>query len=88
MEEVKQIELDTTKVLMKKYKLRRAGSQGATIEITLPKEVVEREARRLGIPEEEAAAKLVGVWKYNSFHGLYLSFEAVANATASLNMRK
>lgn len=60
---------------MKKYKLRRAGAQRATIEITLPKEVVEREARRLGITEEKAVEKLLGVWKYNDFHGAHLSFE-------------
>ena len=68
-------EIDDRKVIIKKYKLRRAGAQGATIEITLPKEAVEREARRLGVSEEEIVAKLQGVWKYNSFRGLLLHFE-------------
>lgn len=67
--------LDDKEVIVKKYKLRTAGARGATIEITLPKEAVEREARRLGISEEEAAEKLVGVWRYNAFPGLHLSFE-------------
>lgn len=71
------IQIDDAKVIMKKYKLRRAGAQRATIEITLPKEAVEREARRLGISEKETAEKLIGVWKYNEFHGLHLSFEPV-----------
>ena len=61
--------------IVKKYKLRTAGAQGATIEITLPKEAVEREARLLGISEEEAVEKLRGVWRYNSFRGLHLDFE-------------
>lgn len=69
------IQIDDNKVIMKRYKLRRAGAQGATIEITLPKEAVEREARRLGIGEEKAAEGLLGVWKYNEFRGLHLSFE-------------
>ena len=69
--------IDDRKVIMKKYKLRRAGAQKATIEITLPKEAVEREARRLGISEEEAAEKLLGVWKYNDFRGIHLSFEPI-----------
>ena len=71
------IQIDDKKVIMKRYKLRRAGAQKATIEITLPKEAVEREARRLGISEEEAAEKLLGIWKYNEFQGLHLSFELV-----------
>jgi hypothetical protein len=67
--------IDDKKAIVKRYKLRTAGAQGATIEITLPKEAVEREARRLGISEEEAVEKLIGVWKFNSFHGLHLDFE-------------
>ena len=69
------IAFDDKKVIMKKYKLRTAGAQGATTEITLPKEALEREARRLGISEEEAVKKLMGVWRYNNFRGLHLDFE-------------
>lgn len=74
------IEVDDREVITKKYKLRTAGAQNATIEITLPKDAVEREARRLGISEEEAAEKLVGVWRYNSFRGLHLIFEVKKEA--------
>lgn len=69
------ISIDDKKAIVKKYKLRNAGAQGATIEITLPKEAVEREARSLGISEAEAVGKLTGVWRYNSFRGLHLDFE-------------
>lgn len=69
------IQIDDKKVIMKRYKLRRAGAKRATIEITLPKEAVEREARRLGITAEQATEKLLGVWKYNAFRGLHLHFE-------------
>lgn len=68
-------QIDDKKVIMKRYKLRRVGARKATIQITLPREVVEREARRLGINEEEAVEKLRGVWKYNNFQGVHLSFE-------------
>lgn len=69
------ISIDDKKAIVKKYKLRTAGAQGATIEITLPRQAVEREARNLGISEEEAVEKLMGVWRYNSFRGLHLDFE-------------
>ena len=38
------IHLDDKKLILKKYRLRTAGNKGATIEITVPKAVVEREA--------------------------------------------
>lgn len=66
-------------VILKRYKLHRTGAQKATIEITLPKDAVEREGRRLGITEEEAAEKLIGIWRYNSFRGLHLDFELRRN---------
>lgn len=69
------IKLDDRKVIKKKYKLRRAGTTGSTIEISVPKGVVEREARRLGVSEEKAVERLLGVWRYNDFRGIHLSFE-------------
>jgi hypothetical protein len=34
-----------------------------------------REARRQGLTLAEALKKLVAVWRYDSFAGLFLSFE-------------
>jgi len=82
------IQIDDTKVIKKKYKLRRVGAQRATIEITLPKEAVEREARRLGIGEDEAVDKLLGVWKYNEFDGIHLSFETIEKETPRNEWKK
>lgn len=62
-------------VIKKTYKLRRTGDKGSTIEVSIPREVFEREARRQGLTAEEALEKLVAVWRYNSFRGLHLSFE-------------
>lgn len=72
---VRTFTIDDKKAIVRKYKLRTSGAQGATIEITLPKEAVEREARRLGINEEKAVENLIGVWRYNHFKGLHLDFE-------------
>lgn len=69
------IDLNDEKVIIKTYKVRKTGRHGATIETSIPREVFEREARRLGLTFEEAVKQLVAVWRYNSFHGLHLSFE-------------
>ena len=82
------IEIDDKKVYKRKYKLRRTGAQGSTIEITIPREVVEREARCLGITEEEAVEKLLGVWRYNNFHGVHLSFEPKKETTHTEEVRQ
>jgi len=79
------IDVDDRKVIKRKYKLRRTGAQNATIQITVPKAAVEREARRLGINEEEAVEKLFGVWRYNSFLGLHLDFEMKKEAQSELS---
>ena len=75
------VALDDKKVIVRKYKLRTAGARGATIEITLPKHAVEREARRLGLSEEDAVERMMGVWRYNSFSGLHLDFELKENVS-------
>jgi hypothetical protein len=76
------ISLDDKKAIVSKaYKLRVAGAGGATIEITVPKAAVEREARALGINEEAAVERLVGIWRYDSFRGLHLDFELKKEAS-------
>lgn len=64
-----------TNLIIKRYKLRPTGDQGRTIETSIPREVVEREARRHGLTLSEALKKLVAVWRYDSFAGLFLCFE-------------
>jgi len=71
----KTIELKDADVIIKTYKIRKTGRHGATIETSIPREVFEREARRLGLTFKEGIEKLVAVWRYNSFRGLHLSFE-------------
>jgi hypothetical protein len=62
-------------VIIKRYKVRLTGRFGSSIETTVPKEVFEREARRLGLTVREALEKLVAVWRFDSFKGLRLTFE-------------
>jgi len=59
-------------VLEKRVKIRATGANGKSFEVTVPREVVLREARRLGIPPTEAARKLRAVWRYNDFQGLHM----------------
>ena len=73
--ETRIIKLDDRDLIIKKYKIRRTGRNGATIETSIPREVFEREARRLGLSLEEAIRKVNAVWRFNDFHGLHLSFE-------------
>ena len=71
----KLIGLSDEKVIIKRYKIRQTGRAGSTLETTIPREAFEREARRLGMPPEEAIVRLNAVWRFNDFHGLHLSFE-------------
>jgi len=69
------IHLDDKEVFIKKYRVRTTGREGSTLETSIPREAFEREARRLGLTFEQALKKLEAVWRFNSFHGLHLSFE-------------
>ena len=50
-------------------KLRRAGQNGATIEVTTPKNAVKRELRKHGLQTIDEA---VAVWEYDGFDGILL----------------
>jgi len=71
------IQIDDKKVFIRKYKIRLTGREGSTLQTSIPREVFEREARRLGLSYKEALAKLRAVWRFNDFAGLYLNFEPV-----------
>ena len=71
----KHFKLSDEEVIIKRYKIRATGNQNASIETTIPREAFEREARRHNMTIEEALTNLTAVWRFNSFHGLHLSFE-------------
>jgi len=62
-------------VIIKRYKIRPTGKDGATLETSIPPEAFERESRRQGLTVKEASKKLEAVWRYNNFPGLHVSFE-------------
>ena len=70
------IRLDDPNLLLKKYRLRKTGARGSSIEVTIPQEAFDREARRLGLSRDEAIETLKAVWRYGNFRGVYLTFEA------------
>ena len=75
MEQKGKIEIDESKVIRRRYKIRTVGNRSRSIETTIPREAFEREARQRGMSVSDAIEKLDAVWGYNNFPGLYLSFE-------------
>ena len=67
--------------MLKKYRLRKTGAYGRSIETTIPQEVFDREVRLLGLSRDEALDILRAVWRYGDFQGVYLNFEASEEAT-------
>ena len=67
-----EITIDLLNVLEKKYGIRKTGKNGASYEVTVPREVLIREARRLDISEEEITKKFDVVWRYNNFRGSHM----------------
>lgn len=75
MTEIIKIELNNPRLYKKEYKIRTTGREGRSIETTIPREVFERECRKKGLTPKEGIEKLKGVWRYNNFAGIFLSFE-------------
>jgi len=77
------IRLDDPNLLLKKYRLRKTGGYGRSIETTIPQEAFDREAKRLGLSRDEALEILQAVWRYGDFPGIYLAFEVNENSKES-----
>lgn len=74
MEQTGIIEIDESKVIRRRYKIRAVGNRSRSLETTIPREAFEREARQRGMSVRDAIEKLDAIWGYNDFPGLYLSF--------------
>lgn len=61
--------IDPSDAYEKTYSLRFAGRNNKTVEISVPKLLLEREARKLGLTLEEAIKKLDGKWLFDHFEG-------------------
>ena len=69
-----EIIIKESEALKRIYNIRTTGRLGRSLETTIPREVFDREARRLGLEPDDAVSKLNAVWSYDGFEGLYLSF--------------
>lgn len=56
------------------YKIRFATPEEESMEVTVPKEVIEREARKRGISLDEFMKKYRARWFVNQFEGSFLKF--------------
>ena len=59
-------------VLRKRYSLRRTGANGLSFETTIPREVIEREARMLQVPVGRIDRETEIEWRYDDFRGLHM----------------
>jgi len=69
-----ELSIDPRKALRRRYTLRKTGKGGKSIETTIPREVIEREARRKGLDVDEFLEKYVAEVFYNDFHGVHITF--------------
>lgn len=68
------IEYDPKDAIKRTYRLRTTGREGTALETTIPREVVEREARRHSLSVDEFIDQFEVEWAYNSFSGMHLTF--------------
>jgi len=61
---------------IKTYRMQATGAGGKTIRTSVPSEVVEKEARRLGITVKEFIQHFRVMWLYNGFEGAWAKFVA------------
>jgi len=60
--------------LQKTYKIRRNSIGRDSVIVAMPFEVVEREARKLGLTVDEFIDKYQAVAQYDSFDGIHYTF--------------
>ena len=63
--------------LTKSYKMRTVGHREATITVTVPKDMIIRQAKRAGISLEEYLETYRAVAHFDDSEGLYYTFEKV-----------
>ena len=71
-----EIVINLKDALTKRYSIRLAGT-GRTIEASLPREVIEREAKRLGLTIGEFLEKYEIEWLYDSMPGFHAIFRPI-----------
>lgn len=69
------IQEDMNNGYRKTYKMRAVGEEGLNIIVSIPRQVIEREARKHNITVAEFLDKYRAVAVYNGFEGIHYSFE-------------
>ncbi len=69
------IQEDMNNGYRKTYKMRAVGEEGLNIIVSIPHQVIEREARKHNITVTEFLDKYRAVAVYNGFEGIHYSFE-------------
>jgi len=69
-----EIPLDAFK---KAYRMQTVGIDGNTVRTSVPRAIVEREARKQGLTIDEFISKYKLVWLYDGFVGAYAVFELI-----------
>lgn len=59
---------------IKTFRMQATGADGQTIRVSVPRDVVRKEARKLGLSIEDFLKKYRIEWRYNSFAGAYALF--------------
>ncbi len=71
------IDLDTS--YGKPYSLRVTGKNEKTVEVSIPKEFIHRQAHKAGLDVREYVRQYRAVAHYDDFIGVYYSFEKIEN---------
>jgi hypothetical protein len=58
----------------KVFRMRTVGREGKTVEATIPREVVMREARKRGLSLQEFLDRFRVEWLYDDFGGAFARF--------------
>jgi len=64
-----------TSAYEKKYKMRTLGENGLNIVVSIPRIVIEKEAREKNMTVSEFIEQYYAVAQYNSFEGIHYNFK-------------
>lgn len=70
-------EIELLNTYKRRYKMRSQGQDGLNTVVSMPRVVIEREATRKGLTVEEFIKHYRAVALYNSFSGIFYTFEEV-----------
>lgn len=57
------------------YKMRKVGEDGQNIVVSVPPEVIEREARKRGLTIDQFIERFRVVAEFNGFEGIHYNFQ-------------